>query len=118
MLPEHSFNFSSDLGPDLGHHFDPGYGPAVYSPLSPSPGPGMWQPSVMKQDTTYLQSTGPNTFMMDTMERSPGQPGPGGYTLGGLGDVYLCGLIQFNLQIDPCQEPAFGARVPVTRTAV
>ena len=81
MLPEHSFNFSSDLGPDLSHHFDPGYGPAVYSPLSPSPGPGMWQPSVMKQDT-YLQSNGANTFMMDTMERSPGQPGPGGYTLG------------------------------------
>ena len=85
MLPEHSFNFSSDLGPDLGHHFDPGYGPAVYSPLSPSPGPGMWQPSVMKQDTAYLQSTG--SFMMDTMERSPGQPGPGGYTLGDLDDV-------------------------------
>lgn len=80
MLPEHSFNFSSDLGPDLSHHFDPGY--AVYSPVSP--GPGMWQPSVMKQDAAYLQSTGANTFMMDTMERSPGQPGPGGFTLGDL----------------------------------
>ena len=92
MLPEHSFNFSPDLGPDLGHHFDPGYG--VYGPVSP--GPGMWAPSVMKQDAgAYLQSSGANTFLMDTMERSPGHPGQGGFTLGDLAIIYVLGLIQF-----------------------
>ena len=97
MLPEHSFNFSSDLGPDLGHHFDPGYG--VYGPVSP--GPGMWAPSVMKQDAgAYLQSSGANTFLMDTMERSPGQPGQGGFTLGDLAIIYVLGLIQFTFPPD------------------
>ena len=91
MLPEHSFNFTSDLGPDLSHHFDPGY--TVYSPVSP--GPGMWQPSVMKQDAAYLQSTGANTFMMDTMERSPGHPGQGGFTLGDLGESSMNNPIYF-----------------------
>ena len=82
MLPEQSISFSASVGHDfeLSHHFDPGYGAPLYSPLSP--GPGMWGTSVMKQDSAYLQSTGANTFMMDTMERSPGQPGPGGYTIG------------------------------------
>ena len=109
MLPEHSFSFSPELGPELGGHYDPGY-------MSLSPAPGMWQPSVMKQDAAFLQSPGANTFMMDTMDRSPGHPG--GYTLGEIGQQYWGSFKSVYSQIDPSQEPASVALALVTKTAV